>query len=154
MIRRPPRSTLFPYTTLFRSSGARRSRGLLLILALAFVFSLGQLRGPGGWPHSQRFYVELVEQDGDDGRGRDGEHDAREPEEVPHRQDGEDDHYRVELHATGHDHGGDYVRLYLVYCDVDNDDYQSFGRGVGEGGQGRGDGGEYRAEERHYLQHT
>src|SRR2546427_8681848 len=28
MIRRPPRSTLFPYTTLFRSSsGARRGRG-------------------------------------------------------------------------------------------------------------------------------
>src|SRR3712207_8278786 len=26
MIRRPPRSTLFPYTTLFRSRGARRSR--------------------------------------------------------------------------------------------------------------------------------
>src|SRR2546429_5795707 len=26
MIRRPPRSTLFPYTTLFRSSGTRRSR--------------------------------------------------------------------------------------------------------------------------------
>src|SRR6201987_6267071 len=25
MIRRPPRSTLFPYTTLFRSSGARKS---------------------------------------------------------------------------------------------------------------------------------
>src|SRR3989442_14455061 len=25
MIRRPPRSTLFPYTTLFRSLGARRS---------------------------------------------------------------------------------------------------------------------------------
>src|SRR3712207_8911713 len=25
MIRRPPRSTLFPYTTLFRSSGARRT---------------------------------------------------------------------------------------------------------------------------------
>src|SRR2546430_4552531 len=25
MIRRPPRSTLFPYTTLFRSSGARRA---------------------------------------------------------------------------------------------------------------------------------
>src|SRR6266700_5586405 len=29
MIRRPPRSTLFPYTTLFRSSGrARRGRGV------------------------------------------------------------------------------------------------------------------------------
>src|SRR2546425_13285756 len=26
MIRRPPRSTLFPYTTLFRSGGGRRSR--------------------------------------------------------------------------------------------------------------------------------
>src|SRR3712207_7273908 len=27
MIRRPPRSTLFPYTTLFRSRRARRARG-------------------------------------------------------------------------------------------------------------------------------
>src|SRR3712207_9402682 len=27
MIRRPPRSTLFPYTTLFRSRGARRRSG-------------------------------------------------------------------------------------------------------------------------------
>src|SRR5436190_18723799 len=27
MIRRPPRSTLFPYTTLFRSCAARRRRG-------------------------------------------------------------------------------------------------------------------------------
>src|SRR2546422_4931554 len=27
MIRRPPRSTLFPYTTLFRSGGARHGRG-------------------------------------------------------------------------------------------------------------------------------
>src|SRR3712207_8847132 len=26
MIRRPPRSTLFPYTTLFRSAGSRRER--------------------------------------------------------------------------------------------------------------------------------
>src|SRR6266496_6545791 len=30
MIRRPPRSTLFPYTTLFRSSTARPYRGLSL----------------------------------------------------------------------------------------------------------------------------
>src|SRR2546426_6405813 len=28
MIRRPPRSTLFPYTTLFRSSGIARSFGI------------------------------------------------------------------------------------------------------------------------------
>src|SRR2546427_9356800 len=27
MIRRPPRSTLFPYTTLFRSSGTKRTLG-------------------------------------------------------------------------------------------------------------------------------
>src|SRR3712207_8959409 len=33
MIRRPPRSTLFPYTTLFRSifSGSRRSQGQLMV---------------------------------------------------------------------------------------------------------------------------
>src|SRR3712207_7423990 len=30
MIRRPPRSTLFPYTTLFRSQGCLYSRGLEL----------------------------------------------------------------------------------------------------------------------------
>src|SRR3712207_7172146 len=30
MIRRPPRSTLFPYTTLFRSQGARRDPALVL----------------------------------------------------------------------------------------------------------------------------
>src|SRR5690349_21964878 len=28
MLHRPPRSTLFPYTTLFRSSAARRSEGV------------------------------------------------------------------------------------------------------------------------------
>src|SRR3712207_7545113 len=30
MIRRPPRSTLFPYTTLFRSSGGLQARGQVL----------------------------------------------------------------------------------------------------------------------------
>src|SRR3712207_8967866 len=29
MIRRPPRSTLFPYTTLFRSGGVRHAEGLV-----------------------------------------------------------------------------------------------------------------------------
>src|SRR3712207_7299837 len=33
MIRRPPRSTLFPYTTLFRSLITRRGRALALALA-------------------------------------------------------------------------------------------------------------------------
>src|SRR5256885_13268237 len=34
MIRRPPRSTLFPYTTLFRSQVGRRQRARPLYLAL------------------------------------------------------------------------------------------------------------------------
>src|SRR2546429_1639132 len=35
MIRRPPRSTLFPYTTLFRSTGVRRARARLSFVPLA-----------------------------------------------------------------------------------------------------------------------
>src|SRR3712207_8125629 len=42
MIRRPPRSTLFPYTTLFRSSLSTDVRATLIPLALV----AGQ--GPGG----------------------------------------------------------------------------------------------------------
>src|SRR5256885_3832621 len=50
MIRRPPRSTLFPYTTLFRSHSFRNSHprrlravGMSLLLALGFsVPALGQ----------------------------------------------------------------------------------------------------------------
>src|SRR5256885_6808186 len=40
MIRRPPRSTLFPYTTLFRSF---RSRGFLGANLVAFVVSFAML---------------------------------------------------------------------------------------------------------------
>src|SRR3712207_7127612 len=32
MIRRPPRSTLFPYTTLFRSGALRLARGLMPVM--------------------------------------------------------------------------------------------------------------------------
>src|SRR3712207_7444652 len=42
MIRRPPRSTLFPYTTLFRS------KRLVLCDALAFGFRLHALGDPAG----------------------------------------------------------------------------------------------------------
>src|SRR2546427_5686348 len=42
MIRRPPRSTLFPYTTLFRSSGSRRS----LPYDLPFLYGDGFLGEP------------------------------------------------------------------------------------------------------------
>src|SRR3712207_7854671 len=37
MIRRPPRSTLFPYTTLFRSSRVLSQEPLALVLAHAYV---------------------------------------------------------------------------------------------------------------------
>src|SRR2546421_8806078 len=37
MIRRPPRSTLFPYTTLFRSTGIRRARQVAVTEANLFA---------------------------------------------------------------------------------------------------------------------
>src|SRR3712207_7719310 len=48
MIRRPPRSTLFPYTTLFRSkSGVRRVQEIVDPEALAIVAALKRRRGGG-----------------------------------------------------------------------------------------------------------
>src|SRR3712207_8571361 len=44
MIRRPPRSTLFPYTTLFRSGGFRLHDGFSL---WGLVFRPGRLQPPG-----------------------------------------------------------------------------------------------------------
>src|SRR3712207_8139082 len=37
MIRRPPRSTLFPYTTLFRSSSGRMRRANATVVAAALI---------------------------------------------------------------------------------------------------------------------
>src|SRR2546422_5636605 len=53
MIRRPPRSTLFPYTTLFRStvafaSGRTRLAGVLLVLAGLFDYFDGSLARASG----------------------------------------------------------------------------------------------------------
>src|SRR6266496_5317601 len=49
MIRRPPRSTLFPYTTLFRSIGLSRSvrltGALKALFATLFCFALGGCLG-------------------------------------------------------------------------------------------------------------
>src|SRR5215211_8767937 len=47
MIRRPPRSTLFPYTTLFRSRRHRPNRGLVwsTLAALVLVIAQGALGG-------------------------------------------------------------------------------------------------------------
>src|SRR5260370_20375159 len=46
MIRRPPRSTLFPYTTLFRSLRARQD--LKLLFETVFALSAGEQRHHGG----------------------------------------------------------------------------------------------------------
>src|SRR3989449_11771562 len=43
MIRRPPRSTLFPYTTLFRSAAARQNAGPALEGVALFKVALARL---------------------------------------------------------------------------------------------------------------
>src|SRR3712207_7144294 len=48
MIRRPPRSTLFPYTTLFRSFLKPRRFGLLLALGVLLLETVTSLAQP--WP--------------------------------------------------------------------------------------------------------
>src|SRR2546426_4940275 len=56
MIRRPPRSTLFPYTTLFRSLSARqaRRRGYVAPVFLGLESALLALRGGDAAPALQR----------------------------------------------------------------------------------------------------
>src|SRR2546429_9509830 len=60
MIRRPPRSTLFPYTTLFRSgrSGAARRGGPRTVRAGAAGVGRGAA-GPGPTPRSEEHTSEL-----------------------------------------------------------------------------------------------
>src|SRR2546430_10959913 len=64
MIRRPPRSTLFPYTTLFRSRLASGSRPLAALLAIAWaVFSQGDWTGVHHhWLRSEEHTSELQSQ--------------------------------------------------------------------------------------------
>src|SRR5436309_9886635 len=53
MMRRPPRSTLFPYTTLFRSTGpATTSRMSSRCTAFGICRSCGD--APAGWPERPR----------------------------------------------------------------------------------------------------
>src|SRR2546422_4180051 len=55
MIRRPPRSTLFPYTTLFRSKRhALRLRGLGHDRKVAEIVHRVRLDGPQSVPHADR----------------------------------------------------------------------------------------------------
>src|SRR2546430_13253596 len=64
MIRRPPRSTLFPYTTLFRSTLLRRRKDLAgLQLPLAEEFGCGQLRHRAATGDRVDFAVLCADQD-------------------------------------------------------------------------------------------
>src|SRR3712207_8526163 len=47
MMRRPPRSTLFPYTTLFRSQGVHDPAGVLLSRALSSLLGQHRVGGKG-----------------------------------------------------------------------------------------------------------
>src|SRR2546426_1607568 len=68
MIRRPPRSTLFPYTTLFRSGGLRVGRGGVPLLELE-PRDLGPDRG-----HQQEADQRAEQVDEGDQRQRSEEH--------------------------------------------------------------------------------
>src|SRR3712207_7590292 len=59
MIRRPPRSTLFPYTTLFRSGGRGRSRARDRALGLDLRPARRQLRGDDAATRSEEHTSEL-----------------------------------------------------------------------------------------------
>src|SRR2546425_11229532 len=62
MIRRPPRSTLFPYTTLFRSLDRSRVYWNQCIIARFTVFSRARLEGPPSWdpPDAVGFWSEVM----------------------------------------------------------------------------------------------
>src|SRR2546430_17574434 len=58
MIRRPPRSTLFPYTTLFRS--ARRLQAVGRAVGTGTGAALRYVTGPGCWPTDRATGLEGV----------------------------------------------------------------------------------------------
>src|SRR3712207_7238307 len=63
MIRRPPRSTLFPYTTLFRSDRAlerRRPGPYQLQAAIAAVHAAARRASETDWPQIAALYGELA----------------------------------------------------------------------------------------------
>src|SRR5690348_17897951 len=64
MLRRPPRSTLFPYTTLFRSARAHEAGGLLRGVDVEAARELRRLVGH----HADRPAVDPPEPDHDVGR--------------------------------------------------------------------------------------
>src|SRR5256886_16469286 len=90
MIRRPPRSTLFPYTTLFRSLDRR----LVLVQILVRRESLDRLRGEVAVRHRVANHDDLLP-----GRAQDAGHAPRRlalAAPGPDRADGDDGHLRFE----------------------------------------------------------
>src|SRR5947208_11962973 len=73
MVRRPPRSTLFPYTTLFRSPRVREARRQLVTL-LQGVRLLGRPRGGGTERERDPPSTHRVHPGGDREDGRSEEH--------------------------------------------------------------------------------
>src|SRR3712207_7342813 len=57
MIRRPPRSTLFPYTTLFRSAGAQAQGAAQLVVVPGQYASAADAADGGGGQHGGRGLV-------------------------------------------------------------------------------------------------
>src|SRR5260370_2894310 len=58
MIRRPPRSTLFPYTTLFRSQAFKRLLPGLRYESVNPQWEMADFEHrPHGWPQARRFVV-------------------------------------------------------------------------------------------------
>src|SRR2546426_3547547 len=54
MIRRPPRSTLFPYTTLFRSAPAIQNAGTMFSYSPLEIYRCCQHNVSHGWPYYER----------------------------------------------------------------------------------------------------
>src|SRR5256886_3370401 len=71
MIRRPPRSTLFPYTTLFRSLGRRREQraaflereglGVAVLGYLGVLLAIGDVRSVAAVEHLDAFGGEVLD---------------------------------------------------------------------------------------------
>src|SRR5947207_6925318 len=65
MIQRPPRSTLFPYTTLFRSSIATLTAAVLNCIAskLHFIpFEIQYINTSPGFIHTNRWHIQRSEE--------------------------------------------------------------------------------------------
>src|SRR3712207_7090342 len=70
MIRRPPRSTLFPYTTLFRSTVLEQAGDRLLVLGGVFLGEGGDRRLGGGAGRRLPDLAQVLLGRGLDGLGR------------------------------------------------------------------------------------